>query len=143
MAYSIKETAEYVIRKLLKEGFKIQRYDSFSTNSIYIKLDYGIGNSIRISDHKGKKHLQYRYNLLSNYSGMEKQKSPEGWDRYYYHLGNARKMIKDIIREKETKIKRYGEVQYKKYMDSNYTDNKHNQGFWSQCKEIFEFDFLS
>ena len=44
---------------LLEKGFIVQRYDSVTTNSIYLKLDYGMCNSIRISDHKGKKHLSY------------------------------------------------------------------------------------
>ena len=51
---------------LLEKGFIVQRYDSVTTNSIYLKLDYGMCNSIRISDHKGKKHLSYMYNLRSD-----------------------------------------------------------------------------
>ena len=44
--------ADYIQSKLLEYGFKIQRYNAYSTNSIYLKLDYGVCNSIRISDHK-------------------------------------------------------------------------------------------
>ncbi|MBM7715323.1 hypothetical protein JOC94_002310 [Bacillus thermophilus] len=51
----LQETADYIIARLKKKGIVIQRYDSYSTNSIYLKLDYGVSNSVRISDHKGKK----------------------------------------------------------------------------------------
>lgn len=42
----------------------IHRYDAYSTNSVYLKFDYGLGNSLRISDHHGKERLNYRFNIL-------------------------------------------------------------------------------
>ena len=57
------QIAEYVIEELLKHGFVIHRYDAHSTCSIYLKLDYGACNSIRISDHDGYEHLSYKYNI--------------------------------------------------------------------------------
>lgn len=59
------EIANKIQSKLLDKGFIIHRYNAYSTKSIYLKLDYGVGNSIRISDHIGKGHLQYRYNVLT------------------------------------------------------------------------------
>jgi hypothetical protein len=50
----ISAIADAVIKELTAAGFVIQRYDAFSTNSIYLKLDYGLCNSIRISDHRQK-----------------------------------------------------------------------------------------
>ena len=47
------EVAEYVCRQL--EGkVIIHRYDAYSTNSIYLKFDYRVAKSLRISDHPGK-----------------------------------------------------------------------------------------
>lgn len=127
---------DYVIKKLKESGFKIQRYDAFSTNSVYLKLDYGVCNSIRISDHKGKKHLQYRYNLLKNYDGVKYDKSPQGWARNYYGFDSVKKMIKDIILDRDWKIQSYGRNQYQKFMESNYSKNQNEPGFWSKSSEI-------
>lgn len=61
-----KEIADYVCRQLSEQGFIIHRYEAFSTCSIYLKLDYGACNSIRISDHRGYAHLSYKYCILQN-----------------------------------------------------------------------------
>ena len=52
--YSI---ADYIVDSLLTYGFTIQRYNAYKTSSVYLKLDFGVCNSIRISDHDGKEHL--------------------------------------------------------------------------------------
>ena len=61
---TIKKIADDISRSLLEEGFDILRYDSYSSNSVYLKIDFGVCHTIRISDHPGKKHLHYRYNVL-------------------------------------------------------------------------------
>lgn len=58
-----KEIADY-IGEALKGKLIIHRYDAFSTNSIYLKFDYGVANSLRISDHSGYDYLSYRYNII-------------------------------------------------------------------------------
>lgn len=50
------DVAAAVIKRLIGKVV-IHRLDAYSTNSIYLKFDYGIVNSLRISDHEGKKHL--------------------------------------------------------------------------------------
>lgn len=42
----------------------IHRYDAYSTNSVYLKFDYGVANSLRIADHAGKEYLSYRFNII-------------------------------------------------------------------------------
>lgn len=49
------DVAAAVIKRLIGKVV-IHRLDAYSTNSIYLKFDYGIVNSLRISDHEGKKH---------------------------------------------------------------------------------------
>jgi len=53
-----REVANKVIQMMPKE-IVIHRYDSFSTDSIYLKFDYGIGNSLRISGHEGVTSHEY------------------------------------------------------------------------------------
>ena len=60
---AIRDLAAYVCDRLAGKVV-IHRYDAYSTNSVYLKFDYGVGNSLRISDHKGKKHLAYRFNII-------------------------------------------------------------------------------
>ena len=63
---SVDELARIVASRLVSEGFKVHRYDAVTTNSVYLKPDYGACGSIRISDHPGYKHLSYRWNIGSH-----------------------------------------------------------------------------
>ena len=84
--------ADFITGQLIREGFVVQRYDACTSDSIYLKLDYGVCNSIRIIGHQGKKHLKYRYNIgpfVEEYS-MEKDK----FDRFYYRADKAKNMIR-------------------------------------------------
>lgn len=47
---TVKDLAAYVCDKLAGKVL-IHRYDAYSTNSVYLKFDYGLGNSLRLSDH--------------------------------------------------------------------------------------------
>lgn len=122
--------AQEIISKLKYAGFNILRYDAYSTNSIYLKLDYGVCNTIRVSDHTGKKYLKYRYNLIA---GLDKSYSEiDKCPRYYYSLSDIDLMIKHIISDRDTKIHKYGVARYIKYMNDNKKNHKGDKGFWSQ-----------
>ena len=73
------DVAAAVIKRLIGKVV-IHRLDAYSTNSIYLKFDYGIVNSLRISDHEGKKHLSYRYNILLDQQVRE-VRHMNGYDR--------------------------------------------------------------
>ena len=55
---TIRDLAAYVCDRLAGKVL-IHRYDAYSTNSVYLKFDYGVANSLRIADHAGKEHLAY------------------------------------------------------------------------------------
>ena len=76
------DVAAAVIKRLIGKVV-IHRLDAYSTNSIYLKFDYGIVNSLRISDHEGKKHLSYRYNILLDQQVRE-VRHMNGYDRIFY-----------------------------------------------------------
>ena len=80
-AKQIKDIADKLVSALGRKGFIIQRYDAFKTDSVYLKLDYGVCNSIRISDHPGKQNLQYRYNVII---GGELNITEDVYIRYFY-----------------------------------------------------------
>lgn len=135
LVWDVADLAHYVSERLLNGGFTIQRYNSYTTNSIYLKLDYGVMNSIRISDHKGKKHLKYRYNLLSNRKGVRKHYNGV-YPRYFYGFDYVEDMLIDIFRDKVERLTKYGPNNYRRYMQESVENNLNKKGFWSQCVEL-------
>lgn len=130
----LKSLAQEIISVMKQHGIVVHMYEAYSTSSIYLKLDYGVANSIRISDHVGKKHLSYRFNL-----GLNIKSSYEAFDkypRYYYCVADLGKMIEDILAARKEKIDTYGEDRYKQFMQQN-ADSRHTQkGFWTQAKRV-------
>lgn len=117
--------------RLLAEGFVVQRYDAYTTNSVYLKLDYGVCNSIRISDHRGKQKLNYMFNLDKNAKEIKTVK--EDFTRYYYPFGELAAMIRHILHHRTTKQQRYGE-NYHLVVEQSKRQNQNNAGFWREAK---------
>lgn len=129
----LNDITDYIIANLKSNGFTIHRYDAYSSNSIYLKLDYGVCNSIRISDHSGKGYLKYRYNLIWN--GEIKQ-TQDMYSRYYYNQNSIDDMINKIILDRNQKVKKYGQVSYNNFMRENNQQSTDKKGFWTQAKLI-------
>lgn len=129
----LQETADYIIVCLKKEGVVIQRYDSYSSNSIYLKLDYGVSNSIRISDHKGKKHLSYRYNILACCPYPVSTKDHKGFVRFYVPMGERDVLIQKILFDRTAKMDMYGWDNYCLYMERSRLEGETKRGFWEQA----------
>lgn len=130
--------AEYIVQALAAEGVVIQRYDSYTTNSIYMKLDYGVINSLRISDHKGKKHLAYRYNILTTCGNGTRYSftTAKGHERFFLPLHEVDILIAKILYDRKGKQTMYGDIKYKSYMVDNREKNKDKKGFWQQAKLV-------
>ena len=129
--YSI---ADYIVDSLLTHGFTIQRYNAYKTSSVYLKLDFGVCNSIRISDHNGKEHLCYRYNLIigGNDNIVEEQ-----YIRYYFNENSINALLNTVLLDRNTKISKYGIMKYKNFMYKNQTEHKDdNKGFWAHAELI-------
>ena len=120
-----------IAERLLSEGFIIQRYDACTTDSIYLKLDYGVCNSIRISSHTGKKHLKYRYNIGSYIDEFHVAK--DKYDRFYYPADKMEDMIAQIMEDREIKLSQYGYESYAGYMVKNKRDKSDSPGFWREA----------
>lgn len=117
----LKSLAGMIVTELLDAGFVIQRYDAYSTDSIYLKLDYGVCSSIRISNHSGKKHLKYRYNIGPHIKKKYIKKELHG--QYYFPRNQASQLITQIISDKAEKVRKYGEKEYRRYMAENRNKN--------------------
>ena len=111
----------------------IHRYDAYSTNSIYLKFDYGVANSLRISDHPDKKHLRYRYNILTTQKSKAVKKQ-KGIDRLYYSADMIEAVCRDILKAKDGKMARYRN--YDVTVQEAKERTCHEKGFWQDAKEI-------
>ena len=114
--------AKDISNKLKELGFIIHRYDARSTNSIYLKIDFGLCCGIRISDHNGIKKYHYRFNVFKDYKG-DKIILRDNLISYFYTFNDIPELIEDIKKEKEDKLKKYGFDSYKKYMEKESKSN--------------------
>lgn len=122
-----------LLNALREKDFIIHKYEAFSTNSVYLKLDYGVSNTIRISDHKGKKHLKYRYNVLKGYSHKKVLGDPL---QYFYPINSFSGLASLILENKERKQNWFGLKNYFKYMQDRKLNRDFNKGFWSSAERV-------
>lgn len=115
------EISKKLIDSLKVKGFIVCKYYAKTTKSIYLKLDYGVCCGIRISDHNGKKKYKYKFNLLKYYKGP-KIVNDNGYIRLFYDYENINELIEAVIKEKNEKIKKYGQNNYQEYMKINSKD---------------------
>ena len=131
-----REIADYICKQLLEQGFIIHKYKAFSTCSIYLKLDYGACNSIRISDHRGYAHLSYKYCILQNCYRSSWVKNKAGDWQYFCQpkKEDIDKLIEIIIKDKQYKKCFYD---YDKMVQEGKKVSKEsNISFWRECEEV-------
>lgn len=126
--------ADALVKKLKANGFVVQRYDARSTESIYLKLDYGLAYSIRISGHKGKRHLKYTYNLIKGHRGKRFVKEDKVW-RQYYSFEEFNRLVENIIKNREW-IKEKYHPDYAVSMEKARLSNEGKPGFWSNAQLV-------
>ena len=112
-----------LIPKLLDMDLIVHRYDAYSTNSIYLKLDYGIACGIRIADHPGKKKYSYRFNIIKDFKG-DKVILKDGLICRFYDYTELENVLKDVKEEKQKKLCRYGINNYNLYMKREKNENE-------------------
>lgn len=120
----------YLVYNLLRMGFVVQAYKAYTTSSIYIKLDYGVCNSIRIADHSGKKYLKYRFNVMADETRIH-TKIDGGFERIYFPITELNTLLDTIAKHRADRQARYGISGYAKIMETarqrHLTDK---DGFW-------------
>lgn len=130
---TLQEIADSICRRLKKKGFSILRYDAMSTDSIYLKLDYGVCNSIRIGGHRGKSKLKYRYNIGTNIKKVEQVH--DQFTQFYYPASEEDRLIQRILFDRKVKREQYGS-RYAAFMAQNKTQMGRVPGFWSSAHEV-------
>lgn len=134
-----KEILVYLKEKLLEQDFILHEYKAYSTCSLYLKLDYGACNSIRISDHRGYDHLSYKYEINQKFYSDGWYKDDKGFWRYHCKATQESidKLIQIILNDRQYKkcFNNYENlVEWYKLDGEN--KQKSGKGFWSHCKEV-------
>ena len=117
------EVTNILVSKLLDMGFIVHRYNSHSTSSIYLKLDYGLSCGIRIADHPGKKKYSYRFNVIKDYVGNNVILK-DGLICRFYDFNELDSVINAVLQEKQQKINKYGLKNYQRYMEKEKNKNE-------------------
>lgn len=123
-----KDVANILIPRLLNMNFIVHRYNSYSTSSIYLKLDYGLSCGIRIADHNGKKKYHYRFNVLKDYKG-NKVINRDNLVSYFFNYDELDELLIQVEKERQEKISKYGLYNYKRYMETEKNKNALYQRF--------------
>lgn len=133
---SFRETADEIQEKLLDMGFTVHRLDSFTTNSVYLKVDCGVCHSIRVSDHRGKKHLKYRYNIGSY---VRKFRSVHDMHRrYYFTVDEVDRLVNFVKYDRVHQIDVLGGRKAYKEQVQRFRERGEamTEGFWTKCWEV-------
>lgn len=135
---NVQSVADTMVHFFQSQGIKVMRYKAYSTSSVYLKLDYGMLYTMRISDHPGKKYLRYRYNIIKGYHGERYIPTEWGWNREFIAISRERlnTMCLDILRMKSKKVQQLGLYGYQQEMDYRRERNARNKGFWQQAKDL-------
>lgn len=130
----IKRAAEYLVAKLKENGITVMRYDAYTSSSVYLKLDDGVIGTLRISDHKSKKGLRYKYNLIKG-SQLRKHDA-KGVTRYYFPFREIELLVEKILYDRRVLFNKYNESNYIRFMEMNRERGKEQKGFWQQAKYV-------
>lgn len=117
-----KQIANILVQQLKNMGFIVHRYNSVTTNSIYLKLDFGVCCGIRIADHNGKKKYHYRFNVIKDFKG-DKIVNFNNLVSYFFTFDELPQLLQKVQEVKQAKIQKYGIGNYKLYMESEKISN--------------------
>lgn len=96
------DIANIIIKELLNLGFIVHRYNSVTTNSIYLKLDFGVCCGIRIADHSGKKKYHYRFNVVKGYK-RDKIIYFKNLISFFYTFEEVPQLLEKVQQERQIK----------------------------------------
>lgn len=130
----IERAFNWLVERLVAEGCRVMVYKAKSTSSCYIKIDDGAAGSIRISDHKGKSHLSYKYNLILG-TARRKEQGYLNASRYFAPFQDIELLLRIILKERNATLNKYGASAYRSFMEKNKEQNKGNK-FWRNAKYV-------
>ena len=125
------EKAREVVKDLLDKGMVLEVTYNEKTDVVYIRLDCGVCNSLRIATKPGEVYASYRYNLLPGIT--EEYKTSHRYLRYFYPFSKSDQLIEKILTDKEEKIRKQSLSRYELSMINNQKMNKMLMTFWQNA----------
>lgn len=119
---------KHIKKQLTEKGVAVQVHRSKSTQSIYLRFDYGVLNQCRVSDHQGKgyafkyeigKHINHRHNADKMWNGRVT-------NRQFYHPNQVDLLIDDVLYKRSNLRAKYGKENYEKFLE----DGKKKEWKW-------------
>lgn len=132
-ADKIQKAVKWIIAEAKKEGIVVMRYDAITTNSTYLKLDDGVLGTLRVSDHKGRDKLKYKYNLTLG--SIRKQTYENRTVQVFAPFQDIELLWQRVLSDRQELAYKYGD-KYVQYMEKNRANNKGKAGFWSKAKYV-------
>ena len=129
----IREAADYIVKHIGKDVV-VHKYQSYTTNSIYLKFDYGIAHSLRISDHIGKRYLSYRFNVGTDIEEKKIISDEKGYERRLYPITELDSVVKDIMKLREERINEANNYEALKQWKRKQRDR--TKGFWKGARRV-------
>lgn len=108
----VERAASYIVEKCRKSGIVVHRYNAKSSNSIYLKFDWGVAQSLRISDHKGIEKYHYRFNLIQGLKDKITVSYRNNTYSNYYPFRSVYDCLEDILENREKIIEKNGIEKY-------------------------------
>lgn len=140
----LQSTANRIIKEVQAAGIRVMRLDAVTTESIYLKFDYGLACSVRISTHTGKKKYLYRFNIGPHIKQYTKRRCYGNiydgqslvYTRRFYPMEKLDMLISDIIRLRGEKLDKIGHVLYAKLMADSKAVGAVSNGFWAKATDL-------
>lgn len=136
MKSDMKAIADEIQGKLLDMGFTVHRLDAYTTNSVYLKVDCGVCHSIRVSDHKGKEHLKFRYNIGTFVKRFRSVN--DMCRRYYFTVDEVDRLVKFVKHDRVRAIDVLGGRKAYREQVQRFRERGEamTEGFWTKCWEV-------
>ena len=130
-----KRMADDIAQALVREGFTVHRYDAEKTDSVYLKLDWGACNSIRISDHPGFQHAKHRYNIGPWISVP--MKVEDMLLMFFWPVDEVSEMVERVKADRTARIDWVGESGYARAVERRKREARSaKSGFWARARKV-------
>lgn len=134
---TLKDSFNRCVELLKEEGFTLHFKRSYSSKSLYLKVEWGLGGSIRFSDHQDY-GLSYSFNVQEGITEKEVVEE-NGVQRIYYPIGGEEDLLKDVKEKYNSNKEKYGDYMenvIRKIQREAEMGKKSGKGFWAGAKKI-------
>lgn len=104
----IEKAAEYVVYRCKEHGIIVHRHRSKTSNSIYLKFDYGVSHSLRISDHKGIEKYHYKFVIIKGLKEIVRVNYRNASHSTFYPFRKILQCVEEILMHREKMIEKFG-----------------------------------